>query len=125
MSDNPTITFTNYKIQEKINGETMDIISWDGKIDDTWILGIHLPLKKNKEKEDPFMLFKEDGEKYPVTFKDSKVSLEIGAPTFTLYHGKLLRIHGHVLNPFKPIPVKWDSEGLEDVKKVYTAHHTR
>ena len=119
------IVFRNYKIQENIHEGTADLLTWNGEIDGQWLFGIQCLIKKHpngKASFHPHMLFKEDGETTPAHFKDDKISLEIGAPTFTIFHGKHLRIHGYDINPFKPVPVTWDPEGLEEIKKAYNQY---
>ena len=127
--ENQPIVFGNYQIQENINEGASDLITWDGKIDGKWILGVHFNIKKSptgKASFHPFILFKEDEEKSPVTFKDDKVSLEIPGPYLTIFHGKVLRIQGYDINPFKPIPLVWEEMGkFKEVVTLYNRYHQK
>lgn len=127
--ENQPIVFGNYQIQENINEGASDLLTWDGKIDGKWILGVHFNIKKSptgKASLHPFILFKEDEEKSPVTFKDDKVSLEIPGSYLTIFHGKVLRIQGYEINPFKPIPLVWEETGkFKEVVTLYNRYHQK
>ena len=127
--ENQPIVFGNYTVQEKINGDHSYVLSWEGKIDEKWILGVHFTITKSntgKVSFHPSILFKEDGEKSFVTFKEDKVSIPIPGPSITLYHGKVLRIQGFDINPFKPIPVIWkEEEGFKKMISVYNQYHQK
>lgn len=127
--ENQPVVFDNYKVQEKTNGDHSHVLSWEGKIDDKWIFGIHFIItqsNKGKVSFHPSILFKEDGEESFVTFKEDKVSIPVPGPYLTLYHGRILRIQGFDINPFKPIPLIWkENEGFKEVVSVYNQYRRK